>query len=230
MTESIVPDSEKPRVGVEASFVEDVKSIIEDGVVEACASVQRAALLTYWRVGRRIVEEEQGGSARAEYGAHLIEGLAKELFPVYGTRYSERRLREFRRFYLQLPDFGIWHSRVPNLTWTHVRQVLPEENADARRQSDHRTGPLHRNGQGHRALLRPAWQQAPLRGQIPDVPSDGGGIACRNRAPERDFRRPTGGRMRMPLPMSGACQTLRRRGNLNAAGNGTGNTLSKDSP
>lgn len=126
-------EPEKRRVGVQASFVEDVKSIIEDGVVEACASVQRAALLTYWRVGRRIVEEEQGGAARAEYGAHLIEGLAKELFPVYGTRYSERRLREFRRFYLQLPDFGIWHSRVPNLTWTHVRQVLPEENADARR-------------------------------------------------------------------------------------------------
>ena len=106
-------------------LVSDVRTIIDDGVRQAYAAVNVLAALTYWRVGRRIVEEEQGGKERAQYGVHLIDGLAQSLFPIYGDRYSARRLRDYRQFYVQIPDFEIWHSRVPNLTWTHIRQVLP---------------------------------------------------------------------------------------------------------
>lgn len=113
-------------------LLSDVRTIIDDGVVKSYAAVNVLAALTYWRVGRRIVEEEQGGANRAEYGTHLIEELSRSLYPVYGDRYSARRLRDFRQFYLQIPDFEIWHSRVPNLTWTHIRQVLPVVSDDAR--------------------------------------------------------------------------------------------------
>lgn len=113
-------------------LLSDVRAIIDDGVVKAYAAVNVLAALTYWRVGRRIVEEEQGGANRAEYGTHLIDELSRSLYPVYGDRYSARRLRDFRQFYLQIPDFEIWHSRVPNLTWTHIRQVLPVVSDDAR--------------------------------------------------------------------------------------------------
>lgn len=113
-------------------LLSDVRTIIDDGVVKSYAAVNVLAALTYWRVGRRIVEEEQGGANRAEYGTHLIDELSRSLYPVYGDRYSARRLRDFRQFYLQIPDFEIWHSRVPNLTWTHIRQVLPVVSDDAR--------------------------------------------------------------------------------------------------
>ena len=115
-----------------ARLLSDVRAIIDDGVVKSYAAVNVLAALTYWRVGRRIVEEEQGGANRAEYGTHLIDELSRSLYPVYGDRYSARRLRDFRQFYLQIPDFEIWHSRVPNLTWTHIRQVLPVVSDDAR--------------------------------------------------------------------------------------------------
>ena len=114
------------------SLESDVREIIADGVLQASANVNIIAALTYWRVGRRIVEEEQGGDERARYGTRLIDELAKSLYPFYGERYSARRLRDYRQFYIQLPDFEIWHSRVPNLTWTHIRQVLPVVSADAR--------------------------------------------------------------------------------------------------
>ncbi|MFG6425910.1 MAG: hypothetical protein K1W14_05885 [Muribaculaceae bacterium] len=47
-------------------------------------------MLTYWHIGKRIVEEEQGGEQRAEYGSQLISRLAKELTASYGRNYSKR--------------------------------------------------------------------------------------------------------------------------------------------
>lgn len=114
------------------TLASDIRDIIDCGVLHACTTVNMIATLTYWRVGRRIVEEEQGGEERAVYGLRLIDVLAESLRPVYGDRYSARRLRDYRQFYVQLPDFEIWHSRVPNLTWTHIRQILPVINEDAR--------------------------------------------------------------------------------------------------
>ncbi|MBR6022976.1 MAG: DUF1016 family protein [Kiritimatiellae bacterium] len=113
-------------------LVDDVKGIIDEGMSAAARSVSQIAALTYWKVGRRIVEEEQSGERRAEYGMRLIENLSKALLPFYGDRYAPRRLRDYRLFYLQIPDFEIWHSRVPNLSWTHFRQILPVASEDAR--------------------------------------------------------------------------------------------------
>ena len=114
------------------TLLADVKGIIDSGMAAAATSVSQIASLTYWRVGKRIVEEEQGGERRAEYGKHLIEDLSKARIPFYGDRYTPRRLRDYRLFFLQIPDFEIWHSRVPNLSWTHFRQILPVVNEDAR--------------------------------------------------------------------------------------------------
>ena len=85
-----------------------------------------------WLVGRRIVEEEQGGAARAEYGKALLKNLATELMPIYGNSYSARRLQDYRQFYLYFKDIEIWHSRVPNLTWTHYRELLTVSDETAR--------------------------------------------------------------------------------------------------
>lgn len=83
---------------------------------------------TYWNIGRRIVEEEQQGKERAEYGEHIIENLAKKLTCNYGNGFSSRYLRSFRQFYIIVPDIMIWKSRFPNLSWTHIFKTLRVEN------------------------------------------------------------------------------------------------------
>lgn len=110
--------------GPEGTFVNDIKAIIEQGRQKAYSSVNTAMIETYWKIGRRIVEEEQNGRKRAEYGAQLIEYLAGQLANDYGSSYSPRYLRSFRKFYTVFPDYEIWKSRFPNLMWTHVYRAL----------------------------------------------------------------------------------------------------------
>ena len=113
-------------------LVHDVKLIVEQGLRDAYRSVNTVSILTYWNVGKRIVEEEQHGESRASYGKHLIDLLSKELSLIYPKGYSPRNLRDYRQFYLCFRDLEIWHSRVPNLTWTHYRTLLSVTSDDAR--------------------------------------------------------------------------------------------------
>ncbi|MBP5316033.1 MAG: DUF1016 domain-containing protein, partial [Muribaculaceae bacterium] len=105
-------------------LVDDVKQIVEQGLREAYAGANSILVKTYWNIGKRIVEEEQNGDARAIYGQHLIEILSNELTQVYPKGYSPRNLRDYRQFYLCFKDLEIWHSRVPNLTWTNYRTLF----------------------------------------------------------------------------------------------------------
>ena len=109
----------------------DVCSIIEQGRREAYASVSQKMVETYWNIGRRIVEEEQKGEERAEYGAKLIERLSEQLTFQYGKGFSKRNLAYFRQFYLAINDIRILQSRLPNLTWTHITKVLRVEDPTA---------------------------------------------------------------------------------------------------
>lgn len=86
---------------------------------------------TYWHIGRRIVEEEQNGEHRAEYGERIIENLSKQLTLRYGKGFSPRYLRSFRKFYLVTDNYEIWKSRFPNLTWTHIFKALRAEDTTA---------------------------------------------------------------------------------------------------
>lgn len=113
-------------------LVDDVKLIVERGLREAYDGANSVLVKTYWNVGKRIVEEEQNGNVRAEYGKRLIDILSQELSLAYPKGYSPRNLRDYRQFYLCFRDLEIWHSRVPNLTWTHYRTLLSVADDDAR--------------------------------------------------------------------------------------------------
>ena len=112
-------------------LLDDVCGIIERGREKAYAAVNNSIIETYWNIGRRIVEEEQQGKERAEYGEHIIENLSKQLTMLYGNGFSSRYLRSFRQFYLVVSDFQIWKSRFPNLTWTHIFKALRVEDEAA---------------------------------------------------------------------------------------------------
>lgn len=111
--------------------ITDIKGIISSGREVAYNAANKAMVLTYWHVGKRIVEQEQAGKERAKYGQSLIEALADELTKEYGKNFSKRNLQYFRKFYLAFPDEQIVNTCVHNLNWSHFRALLrvPDENA-----------------------------------------------------------------------------------------------------
>ncbi len=115
---------EKNEIISATNLYNDVCSIIDKGRECAYNAVSRQMIETYWHIGRRIVEEEQQGKEHAEYGEQIIDNLSKQLSHHYGKGFGARYLRSFRKFYLTFSDFGIWKSRFPNLTWTHVFKAL----------------------------------------------------------------------------------------------------------
>ena len=113
-------------------LLQDIRNIILKGRAAAYMSAESVVIVTYWNIGRRIVEEEQKGSRRAEYGKQLLASLAHELSKEFGSNFDDRNLRYFRKFYVLFPDREIWNARVPNLRWTHFRELLRVEDPKAR--------------------------------------------------------------------------------------------------
>lgn len=114
------------------SFVNDICNIIETGRKEAYAAAGKAAVITFWNIGRRIVEEDQQSKERAEYGARVIKNLALEIAPRYGVSYNKRNLDYYKRFYLLFPDIQIVNTCVHNLSWSHIRRILSVSDPNAR--------------------------------------------------------------------------------------------------
>jgi predicted nuclease of restriction endonuclease-like (RecB) superfamily len=91
------------------------------GQVKATQAVNIQLLETYWQIGRHIVEFEQGGNERAEYGKALISTLAKDLTLLHGKGFSISNVKRFRQFYLAYP---IGATVSHQLSWSHVVEFL----------------------------------------------------------------------------------------------------------
>jgi predicted nuclease of restriction endonuclease-like (RecB) superfamily len=106
---------------------------IRNIVLSARSNVRQAVndtmVQTYWQIGRLIVEHEQGGSTRAEYGKKTLEALSGRLSEEFGKGFDVRNLRNMRSFYQAYP---IRNAVRTELTWTHHRQLLRVENTIAR--------------------------------------------------------------------------------------------------
>ncbi len=113
--------------------LETVYSSIKDVLIKARKTAFRAInfamVQAYREIGRIIVEEEQHGKDRAEYGKSLIQNLSKRLTIDFGKGFTPTNLKYFRQFYL---TFQISHSLRDELTWTHYRFLLKIDNPDAR--------------------------------------------------------------------------------------------------
>lgn len=123
MSEDLIPSSD---------FFTDVRTILSQARHAACSAVNSAMVAAYWQIGRRIVEEEQGGSAKATYGEGLLPALSKNLSAEFGRGFSYANLRNFRQFYLTYPDPEICYALRSKLTWTHHRLIMRVETAQAR--------------------------------------------------------------------------------------------------
>lgn len=106
-----------------------VKSILENGRAKAFKVVNTVMIESYWNIGREIVEEEQRGENRAEYGKFVVESISKKLTKEFGKGYSKQNLWYMKQFYLTFP---ILHSVSGELSWTHYRLLMKLKNDDIR--------------------------------------------------------------------------------------------------
>ena len=114
------------------NYINEIKRILKNARQKAYTAVNSAMVEAYWEIGRRIVEEEQNGKERAEYGKEILQNLSKELTEEFGKGYSYRTLREIRQFYLMFSDFEKWRTVSAKLTWSHFQKVLRVSDEKAR--------------------------------------------------------------------------------------------------
>ena len=92
-------------------------------------SVDFCRVQMYWAIGQRIVEKEQQGKERADYGTYLIKRLAQEIEPEYGSGFGERQLKFCRQFYKTYPNGNALRSQ---LNWTQYRMLIQIPDPDKR--------------------------------------------------------------------------------------------------
>ncbi|HCS2769673.1 TPA: hypothetical protein OQU04_000449, partial [Shigella flexneri] len=101
--------------------------LVDSARTETVRSVNALMTATYWEIGRRIVEFEQGGEARAAYGAQLIDRLSKDLSRRYKRGVSAKNLRQMRLFYLFFQHVEIRQTVSGELTPLGIPQTPSAE-------------------------------------------------------------------------------------------------------
>ena len=113
-------------------LITDIREIAHRYRTKAAIQLNAAIVDERWEIGKRIVEEEQNGSIRAEYGTNLLKELSKLLTVEMGKGYSPRALAYYRQLYIYFPDRKILQTRLQNLSWSHIQAVLGEKDERAR--------------------------------------------------------------------------------------------------
>ncbi len=119
-------------ISINTTFYDDVRQILLSARSKTYRAVNTAMVEAYWLIGKRIVEEEQNGKSRAEYGKRLLENLSKSLSNDFGKGFSYANLRNFRQFYFTYPDQEICYTVCSKLSWSHNRLIMRIDNEQAR--------------------------------------------------------------------------------------------------
>ena len=110
-------------------IIEDIKEVIVSSRQKVAYEVNNTMLLAYWNVGKIIVENEQNGNIKAEYGKQVMKELSKELRKILGSGFSVSNLFNMRRFYITYPKFQTLSGK---LSWSHYCELLSIENIEER--------------------------------------------------------------------------------------------------
>ena len=117
-------------------IINDISHILRQAQANAYRSINQAMVQAYWLVGKRIVEEEQQGEAKAAYGKGVIKSLSAALQAEFGKGFSERNIENMRAFYLQypIPQTVSAELQTPDfqLSWSHYQMLLRVENKEER--------------------------------------------------------------------------------------------------
>ena len=118
-----------PQPTAQNALLSNIRELLNQGRKQVFQAVNAAMVQTYWEIGRLIVEDEQQGQARAEYGKGVLKTLSTALTNEFGKGFDVRNLSNMRSFYQAYP---IWNAVRTELSWTHYRTLLKVENEQAR--------------------------------------------------------------------------------------------------
>jgi predicted nuclease of restriction endonuclease-like (RecB) superfamily len=110
-------------------LMSQLRQLITQARAQALRAVDVIQVSTCWEIGHHLVEFEQAGAARAQYGARLLPQLAARLTAEFGRGFDASNLRYMRLFYQAFP---IRDALRHELSWTHYRNLLRVDNVDAR--------------------------------------------------------------------------------------------------
>ncbi len=133
----------------DAQFISDIKAIVYTAKQKAYQVADLFQVAANWLVGKRIIEQEQHGRERAEYGKRIIEPASEALTAEYGKGYSAATLRNYRKFYLSFRGLQIQQPLLAespttiygkecvypmpsNLSWMHYERLMRVKNEDER--------------------------------------------------------------------------------------------------
>lgn len=128
-------------------LVNDLRSIVSKARSKAFAAVNYSLVERNWRIGQRIVEQEQNGASRAEYGKHVIEVASAALTKEFGKGFSETNIMNFKKFYLKFKGLAIPQTvseefkKQKQQTQSEESSLLPQKGQTASAQSELRLLP-----------------------------------------------------------------------------------------
>lgn len=131
------------KVQVYNHLLDNISETFTNGRVKAFNAANIALVETYWKIGQHIVEFEQDGNAKAQYGTGLLERLSKDLSLKFGKGFSLSNLQRFRQFFIAYPIYATLSHELKNveneiftkgatvshfLSWSHYIELLKIEN------------------------------------------------------------------------------------------------------
>ena len=117
-----------------STLISQIGDLLQQGRKQAAYAVNNILVQTYWQIGKYIVEYEQGGSEKSEYGSKLLDHLSKDLTLAYGKGFSRSNLMYIRKLYLsyQIGETVSHQFKKPilsvKLSWSHYFEILKADN------------------------------------------------------------------------------------------------------
>jgi len=108
-----------------SELIDKIGSLLQQGRLQAAQSVNTILVQTYWHIGQHIVEFEQKGNQKADYGSQLLDTLSKDLTQSYGKGFSRSNIFQIRQFYVKFQNIQTLSGQ---LTWSHYTEILKSNN------------------------------------------------------------------------------------------------------
>ena len=103
------------------SLIATIGEVLAQGKAYVLQTVNQGIVRTYWAIGKHIVEFEQAGNEKAEYGSALLKRLSGDLTFRYGKGFSMSNINKMRKLYLEYP---ILQTVSAKLSWSHFVELL----------------------------------------------------------------------------------------------------------
>lgn len=114
------------------TFYQKISELLNNARSSVVQAVNRTMVQTYFEIGKMIIEEEQGGNTRAEYGKQILKELSQKLTNEFGKGFSQRNIEQMRQFY-HIYSKAQTASAEFNLSWSHYLKLMRIDNENERK-------------------------------------------------------------------------------------------------